>query len=130
MKNDLLNLRQDIRIALPRCYRVAFDAWLQTDPFTAKTAPAGPAYMPQYHNPLFEKADQLNTHASALFEQGTLDRETADKYVRDTVLFASVLFLIGIGQRFKLRGARITAGAAATVLLVYTLVTLIVLPKI
>ena len=111
-------------------YKVAFVAWLKTDPFTAKTAPAGPAYMPEYHNPLFEKADQLNTQASALFEQGTLDRETADKYVRDTVLFASVLFLIGIGQRFKLRGARVTAGSAAAILLLYTLVTLVELPKI
>ena len=111
-------------------YKVAFEAWLKTDPFTAKTAPAGPAYMPEYHNPLFEQADRLNKEASALFEQGTLDRETADKYVRDTVLFASVLFLIGIGQRFKLRGARIAANSAATALLLFTLVTLVALPRI
>jgi len=111
-------------------YRLAFDAWLQTKPFTSKSAPAGPAYMPEYRNPLFEQADHFNKEAGALFEAGTLDRETADKYVRDTVLFASVLFLIGIGQRFKLRGARITANVAAATLLVFTLLTLVALPRI
>lgn len=111
-------------------YRVAFEAWLATKPFTSKNAPAGPAYMPQYRNPLLEKSDHLNTEASALFEQGTVDRDTADKYVRDTVLFASVLFLIGIGQRFKVRGARIAANSAATALLVLTLATLVALPRI
>jgi hypothetical protein len=111
-------------------YKLAFEAWLKTDPFTSKTAPAGPAYMPEYHNPLFEKAAEYNKQAAALFEAGTLDRETADKYVRDTVLFASVLFLIGIGQRFKLRGARVTANIAATTLLLFTLLTLVALPRI
>ena len=111
-------------------YKVAFDAWLKTDPFTSKNAPAGPAYMPEYHNPLFAQAARYNKEAGNLFEAGTLDRETADKYVRDTVLFASVLFLIGIGQRFKLRGARVTANVAATTLLIFTLVTLVALPRI
>ena len=111
-------------------YEIAFKAWLATKPFTSSTAPAGPGYMPQYHNPLFEKADHLNERASVLFEQGTIDRETADKYVRDTVVFASVLFLIGIGQRFKVRGARIAANTAATCLLVFTLTTLVALPRI
>jgi len=111
-------------------YEIAFRAWLATKPFASSTAPAGPGYMPQYHNPLFEKADHLNERASVLFEQGTIDRETADKYVRDTVVFASVLFLIGIGQRFKVRGARIAANTAATCLLVFTLTTLVALPRI
>ena len=111
-------------------YKVAFDAWLATDPFTAKNAPAGPGYMPEYHNPLFEKSDHLSERASALFEQGTLDLETSDKYVRNTVLFASVLFLIGIGQRFKVRGARIAANSVALCLLLITIVSLLSLPRL
>src|SRR5271157_1675369 len=37
-------------------YRIAFDAWLATNPFSNPHAPAGPGAMPQYHNPYFAKA--------------------------------------------------------------------------
>jgi hypothetical protein len=48
--------------------------------------------MPGFHQPDLAQADQLNAQASELFGEGTSARETANKYVRDTVLFASVLF--------------------------------------
>jgi hypothetical protein len=44
------------------------------------------------------EADRLNAEASRMFDEGTAARETADKYVRDTVLFASVLFLVAIAN--------------------------------
>jgi hypothetical protein len=37
------------------------------------------------------------------------------------VLFASVLFLVAIAQRFRLRGVRIAANALALALLLYAL---------
>jgi hypothetical protein len=111
-------------------YLVAFHAWLATDPFHNPNAPPGPGYMPQLRYPLVEQAARWNDQAAAHFEQGTLARETADKYVRDTVLFASVLFLIAVAQRFKLRGVRIAANSVALALLVFTLFTLIALPRI
>ena len=61
---------------------------------------------------------------------GTAARETANKYVRQTVLFASVLFLIAIAKRFRLRGVRIGANALAVVLLGYTLYGVGSLPRI
>jgi hypothetical protein len=85
-------------------YRIAFEAWLETDPFTDPTAPAGPGYMPGYRNPSLEEAARLNAQASAAFQAGTAVRETADRYVRVTVLFALVLFLVGVGQRFRCPG--------------------------
>jgi hypothetical protein len=39
-------------------YRTAFDAWLKTAPFTTPSAPPGPAYMSEYHNPQLEQAAQ------------------------------------------------------------------------
>jgi hypothetical protein len=39
-------------------YRAAFTAWLATDPFTNPDAPPGPGYMPEYHNPQIEQANQ------------------------------------------------------------------------
>ena len=111
-------------------YRVAFHAWLATDPFHDPNAPPGPGYMPQLRYPLTEQAARWNDQAAARFEEGTQARETADKYVRDTVLFASVLFLIAVAQRFKVRGVRIGANSVALTLLAFTLYTVIALPRI
>jgi hypothetical protein len=111
-------------------YLVAFDAWLTTDPFTNPAAPAGPAAMPQYDNPYFDKAAQLNAKATSMFDEGTAARETADQYVRNTVLFATVLFLVAIAQRFKVRGARIAMNAIAACVLLFVLVSVLSLPRL
>jgi hypothetical protein len=102
-------------------YRAAFDAWLKLDPIHNESAPPGPGYMPEFHNPNLDEAKRLNEEASTTFEQGTEAREIADLYVRDTVLFASILFLVAIAQRFKVRGARLATNALAIALLFYTL---------
>lgn len=110
-------------------YHSAFEAWLETDPFTNPEAPPGPSYMPGFHNPHLRSAARLNARASSYFDSGTEAREIANKYVRDTVLFATVLFLIAVAQRFTIRGVRIGANALAIGLLVLTLVTVIDLPR-
>jgi hypothetical protein len=111
-------------------YRQAFDDWLKTDPIHNPAAPPGPGYMPGYKNPELEQADHLNADAEALFSKGSEAGETAVKYVRLTVLFALVLFLIAGGQRFKQRPVRISANVLAICLLGYTLVYLLTLPRI
>jgi hypothetical protein len=110
-------------------YGSAFQAWLKTDPFTNPAAPAGPGYMPQYHNRQLEEARRLNDRASAAFTEGTEARETADTYVRVTVLFALVLFLVAVGQRFRVRIVRIGVNAVAFGLLAYGLYSLSTLPR-
>ena len=111
-------------------FRVAFDAWLKTDPFVNRSAPVGPAKMSEYHNPSLVKAAQLNAQASAAFEEGTAARETGEKYVRDTVLFASVLFLVALAQRVKGRGPRLGTNIIAVVLVTFTLVSVLLLPRL
>jgi hypothetical protein len=111
-------------------YRAAFAAWLGTKPFTNPDAPPGPGYMPEYHNPQMEQAEQLNEQAATLEEAGTEARHTAEEYVRATVLFALVLFLVAVGQRFQLRGVRIATIAMAFGLLAYGLYNLSTLPPI
>jgi hypothetical protein len=111
-------------------YRTAFAAWLATEPFTNPDAPPGPGYMPAYHNPQMEQAEQLNEQAAALEEAGTEARHTAEEYVRATVLFALVLFLVAMGQRFRLRGVRIATIVIALGLLGYGLYDLATLPPI
>lgn len=111
-------------------YRTAFTAWLATDPFTNPDAPPGPGYMPEYHNPQMEQAEQLNEEAAALEEAGTEARHTAEEYVRATVLFALVLFLVAVGQRFRLRGVRIATIAIAFGLFTYGLYEIVSLPRL
>ena len=110
-------------------YRTAFDAWLKTAPFTTPSAPPGPAYMPEYHNPQLEQAEHLNEEAAATEEEGTHARETAEKYIGATVLFALVLFLVAVSQRFRIWGVRIGAIALAVVLLGYALYEVATLPR-
>jgi hypothetical protein len=111
-------------------YREAFEEWLKTNPFNNPAAPPGPAYLPTYENPELVKAEQLNSVAEAKFEDGTEAGETADSYVRLTVLFALVLFLVAAGQRFKQRPARISANVLAFCLLIFTLTNVIILPRV
>jgi hypothetical protein len=111
-------------------YRVAFEAWLKTDPFKNPNAPPGPSFMPEYHNPKTELAAKLNAQASDVFDEGTASRETADRYVRQTVLLATVLFLIAVAQRFRVRGVRIAASLLAASLMVYAVGGVLSLPRI
>jgi hypothetical protein len=111
-------------------YRVAFDDWLAEDPFENPNAPPGPSFMPTYHNTLLEQGAAMNERASSLFDEGTEARETAEQYVRLTVLMATVLFLIAVSQRFQSRNVRIGLLSVAGALFAYDLVTVAVLPRL
>ena len=111
-------------------YRTAFAAWLETEPFTNPDAPPGPGFMPEYHNPQAEQARQLNEKAAAGEEAGTEARHTAEEYVRATVLFALVLFLVALGQRFRVNGVRIATVALAFGLFAYGMYDIATLPRL
>ena len=111
-------------------YKVAFDAWLAAGGITDPKAPPGPRYMPQYKDPLAEKATELSAEASHAFDLGVSTRATAEKYVRITVVLAAVLFLIAIGQRFKIRGVRYAVNIVAGVFLVYSLYLFLIYPHL
>jgi hypothetical protein len=104
-----------------REFRPAFTAWLRTDPFHNAKAPKGPLLMPQYRNATAATARAYDERATAAFERGTKARETGDKYLRNTVLLATVLFLTALAQKFKLEGVRIGLFAVSAVLLVIAL---------
>ena len=98
-------------------YRPAFRAWLATDPLTNPNAPAGPIFMRQYHNALLEQSGERDEQASAAFDRAVHARETGDKYIRITVLLATVLFLIAVSQRFRVLKVRVALVVVALVLL-------------
>jgi hypothetical protein len=102
-------------------YRVAFDAWLKTNPAHNPHAPPGPTFMPEYHNHLIEQAASIDRQASTAFAHGTAARDRGDQCVLNTVLLAAVLFLVAISQRFTLRHVRLALLGAACILLAVAL---------
>jgi hypothetical protein len=109
-------------------YRPAFKAWLATDPAHNPNAPAGPSYMPQYVIPQEAAAKAHDLRATAAFAEGAHAGSTADKYIRDTVFLATVLFLVGISGHFRVRQARIGLIAVGGALLVFAVIQLLGLP--
>ena len=109
-------------------YRVAFDAWLATDPAHNPNAPAGPASMPQYVIPQQRVAQQYDDQAERAFTRGEHNGATSDDYIRDTVFLASVLFLVGIGGHFRYRPARYGLVGSGTLLLRFAVFQLLTLP--
>ena len=109
-------------------YKVAYVAWLKTDPFRNPKAPPGPIYMPQYHNAELESAAAWEKQATAAFEVGTAARERGDKYVRNTVLLATVLFLTALSQRFKVRNVRLSLMGVSGLLLLIALYFVVTYP--
>jgi len=109
-------------------YRPAFFAWLATDPAHNPNAPPGPAYMPQYVIPQEKLAAAEDKAADTSFRFGSDAGETADKYVRDTVFLATVLFLVGISGHFQIRAVRAGIVGVGLAILVFAVVQLVGLP--
>ena len=66
--------------------------------------------------------------ADEAFAEGSAAGATGDKYVRDTVFLATVLFLVGISGHFKIRQARLGLVGVGVVILAFAVVQLLGLP--
>jgi hypothetical protein len=123
-----LNNRQKEAIAERRFrpqFRVAFKAWMATDPLHNPHAPPGPTYMPQYKLSAQTQANALDSAADAKFSAGSEAGLVGDNYVRITVFLAAVLFLVGIGSSFKLHGVRYALITFGSVLLILSAVLIL-----
>lgn len=109
-------------------YDVAFRAWLTTKPFTNPHAPKGPQFMPQYHPTGALLSKHLDAKADAFYAKGEHAGITGDKFIRVTVILASILFLIGISSQFPFRPVRIGLVTVGAALLVFSAVELLQLP--
>ena len=121
----------DMRVAEKRFrpeYRVAFEAWLATDPFTNPDAPSGPQQMPEYKPAGEALSRKLDAKADVLYEEGHAAGETGDNYVRTTVILASVLFLVGISTHFPVRAVRYGLIAVGGTLLLIAAIAILRLP--
>src|SRR4051812_5834036 len=123
--------RPGYRLAIRRLrpeYRVAVTAWLAQRPLVNSNAPADPSLLPQYHVPEQAQGRALTRKAHLSFATARKAGDNSDKYVRITVILATVLFLIGISGHFPVRAARYALIGIGSVLITYSLVSLLGLP--
>jgi hypothetical protein len=111
-------------------FKVAFDAWLKTDPFSNPTAPPGPSFMPEYRNPQILQGAATNHEASRIFDEGTVARKQSEEYTGTTVVLATVLFLVALAPRFQSRRVRFALLLLTGGLAVYALVTILGFPRL
>jgi hypothetical protein len=109
-------------------FKVAFDAWIATDPFNNPKAPPGPTYMPEYKLADQAKADALDREAEATSAAGNHAAVVGDDYIRITVFLAAVLFLVGIGSTFKLHTIRYVLIGVGSLLLILATVLILQQP--
>jgi hypothetical protein len=123
--------KQGQRVAEARfrpSYDLAFRAWLATKPFTNPHAPKGPQYMPQYHPTGLALSRALNARANVYYATGENAASTSDRYIRVTVILASVLFLVGLSSHFPLAGVRWGLVGLGACLLVFAAIEILQLP--
>jgi hypothetical protein len=84
--------------------------------------------MPQYKPTGAALSKRLDAQADALYASGSEAGETSDKYIRVTVILASVLFLVGVGSHFPYRSVRIGLVVVGAVLLIFAGIQLLQLP--
>jgi hypothetical protein len=81
-------------------------------------------------NPQIEQGIALNEEASHVFEEGTAARAQAEEYVQTTLLFATVLFLLALSPRFKLRNVRIGVAVLGAALMILGLAIIAFFPRL
>jgi hypothetical protein len=86
--------------------------------------------MPEYRNAKSEQAETLSEKALSTFNQGTRSGATGERYVRVTVLLATVLLLTAISQRFRITLVRTALLCTAFVVLAIPLWNLFTLPRL
>jgi hypothetical protein len=111
-------------------FKVAFDAWIATQPFTNSSAPPGPTYMPEYQQPQLAQAATLDKRASTLYALGVEAGANSDNYVRDTIYLATILFLIGISGHFRFFRIRLGLAILGGLMLVVALAQIVTSPPI
>lgn len=110
-------------------YAKAFAAWWKLDPVNNPSAPAGPIFMAEYANANSQQSAKLAKDAEGHFEKGVSARESGDKYVKVTVVLATVLLLTALSQRFEIFGPRFAVVSVAFVLLVMSTYWILTLPR-
>lgn len=107
----------------------AFDAWLALKPLQNPDAPPTPFGMKEYKQTFYLKATELEQQANTQGEAFAFANATSTAYVRNTVLFATTLFLCSMAGRFDIRGVRLGLVGLATLIMLAGLVNAVIMAR-
>lgn len=107
----------------------AFDAWLATNPLENPSAPKSPFAMEEYQSADLLRAVELEELANAQGEVFTQANATSTAYVRNTVLFATTLFLCSVAGRFDSRAIKLGLLGLGTLLMLVGLLNAVVMAR-
>jgi hypothetical protein len=100
-------------------FRVAFDAWLATNPLSDVSAPASPVLMPEYRIAEAERAAQLTAEAEQLLAGVERADTISAAYTTNGFITALALFFAGIAPRFSWRPLKIIVVVIALLTMFY-----------
>jgi hypothetical protein len=109
-------------------FRTAVDAWLATRPLANPQAAQTPFALPNYKLADSQRAADLEQQADAFAASARLANERGDNYVLMTIVFASVLVLLGIGSKMDTFSARAFLFGTASVGLAAAMIVLFTFP--
>jgi hypothetical protein len=109
-------------------FRVAFDAWIATDPFEKPDAPPTPFKMPEYQTAAKAEVARLDAASAASSEVVQRNIQRSANYVLGVVLFAVTLFFAGVSTKLGERSLRIALLSLGWVIFAGTVIWLATFP--
>jgi hypothetical protein len=109
-------------------FRVAFDAWLATDPLHNPSAPLTPFKMTEYHPASRDEAARLDAASAASSEVVQRNVQRSANYVLAVVLFAVSLFFAGFSTKLRSWRLQVVLLTTGWLLFVGTVVWLATFP--
>jgi len=82
-------------------FKVAVQAWLETNPLENPSAPPHPFVMAEYKKTFAEGAEKQTDVAESKIEEAQQANQNSDNYALLTVVYASILFIGSITTRFS-----------------------------
>jgi hypothetical protein len=109
-------------------FKPAVSAWIATMPLTNPNAPSTPFEMDEYVLAAAEEGRMQEQRADAFAETARQANQRSDNYVAVTVLFAGVLFFIGVSTRLRELRARLALTALGALGMIVGIIILVASP--
>jgi hypothetical protein len=109
-------------------FRPAVDAWIEARPLLDPNAPPTPFDMPEYQLASEKRALQLEDQAEDQAAKAREANQRSDNYVLTAVVFALVLFFVGVAGRAKRFRSQALLSGLAAVALTASIILLLVQP--
>lgn len=104
------------------------DEWVETKPNVNKDAPKTPFEMEAYNKTYLSEYDKYSRNYKESMKEAENANTHSDKYVLQTVLFASILFFGGISGTLRSQRMQIFSVIVSLVILIWTVYLLTGLP--